>query len=114
MVEVVHAGNAGCFSVAGKTDRAVRAGLAGLFSISESHTALVNELPVDEDYVLLEGDVLEFFGEGRKGLGVCLTPSELMEKWDISDDEYQHLLEEGLPAERLPSGKAMPGFAGLR
>lgn len=104
MIEVIHAGSSGEFAAAGKTIRAVRTALVDYLNITDAHVATINEKPVEDDFVLQEGDVLEFFGDGFKGLGDLLTPSQLMERWGITQEQYQHWLEEGLPAETLLNG----------
>jgi len=38
---------------------------------------------------------------GRKGVGDLLTPEQLMQRWQIDNDKYRHLLKAGLPTLRF-------------
>jgi len=60
---------------------------------------------VGTDYQVQPGDVVEFStGWGWKGLGDLLTPEEIKSRWRLSEEEYQDLLDLGLPTVRFRTG----------
>ncbi|WP_298867570.1 helix-turn-helix domain-containing protein [uncultured Gimesia sp.] len=63
------------------------------FSISDQAIPLVNGKEVDENYVVLQGETLEFAKQsGVKGLGRLYTKEELAEFWGVSEDAVGGLL----------------------
>jgi hypothetical protein len=104
-VQVTHGANDGVFCVAGKTVASVRRGLATVFSISTEAEAFVGGSVVAAGYTLRAGDWLEFLRRrGRKQVGDLLTPEQLIQRWHITEEQYQQLLKAGLPTIRFEDG----------
>jgi hypothetical protein len=60
---------------------------------------------VGGEYRLRQGDRLEFrVRRGRKALGELLTAEQLMQRWQIDNDKYRHLVKAGLPTIRFEDG----------
>jgi len=107
LVKVIHGANEGVFDLAGHTVVVVRASLEVPFNIPPDAAAFVNGEMVDERFVLVPDDTLEFVKqEGQKGLGDLLTPEDLMARWRISTEQYQELRHRGLPVFTFPDGMA--------
>lgn len=93
------------FDLAGVGVEQVRSCLVDAFNVPPGAPALVNGIGVRLDYQLQPGDILEFLpGQGWKGLGDLLTPEDLIARWQITKEEYDELLDLGLPTVRLRSG----------
>jgi hypothetical protein len=102
MVEIINGPHQDSYPVAGWPVSKVRTALAGVFSIPPGAEALVDGHPVMGDAILQAGGTLEFIrASGSKGLGELLTPEQLKERWGITDDEYQRLLDKGMPIDSV-------------
>ena len=55
--------------LAGATVKQARESVAGTFGIPENAVSMVNGKPVDENYVLQDGDILKFDKKTSKFLG---------------------------------------------
>ncbi len=93
------------FDLAGIPVRGAQRALVDAFNVPADAPALVNGHRVDPDHRLRVGDILEFLpGQGWKGLGALFTPEDLIARWQITAEEYNGLLDLGLPLIRLRSG----------
>jgi hypothetical protein len=85
-------------NLAGRTVASVRRSLATVFSIPDHAEGFVGGSAVDGQYRLRAGDWVEFLQRrGRKGVGDLLTPEQLIRLWQITAEQYQQLLRDGLP-----------------
>src|SRR5262249_21754550 len=85
-------------NLVGKTVALVRRGLASIFSIPDDAEGFIGGSLVAGQRRLQAGDSLEFLvRRGRKGVGDLLTPEQLIERWHITEQQYQQLLKSGLP-----------------
>jgi hypothetical protein len=95
-------------NLAGKTVASVWRSLATVFSISTEAEAFIGGSVVAAEYRLRAGDCLEFLrrGWGRKGVGDLLTATQLIQRWHVTEEQYQQLLKDGLPTIRFQDGTA--------
>lgn len=103
---ITHGPSDSCFpNLVGKSIALVRRCLAGVFSISDDAVAFKDGSPVAPECRVEAGDEVEFLKmQGRKGLGELLTPEQLMQRWQITEQQYQQLLKAGLPTIRFEDG----------
>jgi hypothetical protein len=88
----------------GKTVGEARQLLKAVMGLPDNVKAKVNEQSVEPIYRLAEGDVLSFYLEsGQKGVGDVWTPQEFMEKFNLTTDGWEALIEEGLPIQSMPN-----------
>jgi hypothetical protein len=88
--------------LADKTVGSVRRSLASIFSIPDEADAWVGGSIVGPEYRLRAGDSVEFLvRRGRKAVGELLTPEQLIQRWNITEGQYQQLLKAGLPTIRF-------------
>jgi excisionase family DNA binding protein len=92
-------------NIVGNTVASIRRCLATVFSIPDDTEAFVGGSVVGPEYRLRAGDSLEFLKRwGRKGVGDLLTPEQLIQRWHITEEQYQQLLKAGLPTIRFEDG----------
>lgn len=105
-IRIAHGPNDFYFpNFAGRSVASVRRGLASVFSIPRDAEAYIGGSVVDPGYRLRAGDSVEFLKwRGRKGVGDLLTAEQLIERWHISEEQYQQLLKSGLPIIRFEDG----------
>jgi hypothetical protein len=102
---ITHGPNDGCFAVAGKPVASIRRALATVFSIPGDAEAWVGGSVVGPDYRLRAGAHLEFLvRRGLKSVGDLLSADQLIQRWQIHDEQYQQLLKSGLPTIRFEDG----------
>jgi excisionase family DNA binding protein len=112
-VKIIHGANEGFFDLQGTTIGIVRRRLRDVFNISSDAIAFVGGEKVIDDRAIHDGESVEFVrSNGIKGLGALLTPEELQDKWQINGNEYEELLNLGLPLLRFQDGSIRhPEFA---
>lgn len=104
-VRIVHGANEEVFDIQCRSVGDFRRALSQSFNIPAAAEAFVAGELVTDDQILRDGEVLEFVRvHGVKGLGALLTPDELRELWQITDEQYGELIVLGLPALRFQSG----------
>src|SRR5262249_45380113 len=97
-VQLGHGPRWGYYDVAGRAVPYIREHFRTALNIPEEAAPLVNGVPVGEDYETRAGDVVDFIRvSGQKGLGELIPADQLMAKWGITKQQYQELLEMGLP-----------------
>lgn len=95
-VRIVHGANEGRFTLAGKTVRSIAKSLRDAFNIPEDAQALVEGTEVNGDYIVADGDTVEFARSfGRKG-GLHDFWSEAEVLQFFSGEEMDELLKAGL------------------
>jgi hypothetical protein len=105
---ITHGPNDAYFEdIVGKSVASIRRSLATVFSIPTEADAFVGGSVVGPEYRLRAGDSVEFLvRRGLKSLGDLLTPEQLIERWHITEQQYQQLLKDGLPTIRFEDGTA--------
>lgn len=105
-VRVIHGANDVCYEVSGETVGRMRRALRDTHNIPDDARATVGESPVSDEHILVDGDHLHFARiQGKKGLGRLLAPDELQKEWQISREDYEHLLILSLPMVRLSANQ---------
>jgi hypothetical protein len=76
----------------------VRQALGNLLNLPQEAQSRANGIVVGEDYEIRAGDTVEFFrAAGSKGVGALFPAKKLMTALGINEEQYQELLELGLP-----------------
>jgi hypothetical protein len=92
-------------NIAGMTVASVRRSLETIFSIPDDAEAYVGGSVVAPGYRLRPGDAVEFLRRrGRKAVSDLLTAAQLLQRWHITPEQYQQLLQDGLPTIRFGDG----------
>ena len=105
VVHVVYGDQHDFFDLAGEFVAEVHTALAAAWGIPVDAISLVNGLEVGRKHLLQPGDELEFLSpQGEKGLGELLTPAQLMERWQITTQQYEELVRRGLPTLQMEDG----------
>src|SRR5262249_4644657 len=96
---VTHGANDWIFeNIAGTTVASVRRSLATIFSIPDDAEAYIGGSVVGPGYRLRAGAAVEFLRRwGWKAVGDLLTPQQLIQRWLLTPEQYQQLLQDGLP-----------------
>jgi hypothetical protein len=85
-------------NLGGKSIASIRRCLASIFDIPDDAEAYIGGSVVAPGYKLRAGDAVEFLkSHGRKLIGDLLTRRQLIERWNLTDQQYQQLLDAGLP-----------------
>lgn len=112
LVRVVSGANDRLFRLQGRMVGEVRRGLQQDFSLAADAVCLIGGVSVEDKRVIRAGEALEFLRPyGMKGLGALLTREQLIEAWEITAEEYEELLIQGLPMVRLSNGVRHPECA---
>jgi|GEM_PF-2085615 len=97
-VRIVHGANEDHLDFAGKTIGQLKRSLREVFNIPPEAVAYCCGDLASQQYLIEEGDTIEFVREqGVKGLGRLLSSNDLKSELSISDEQYNELLEQGLP-----------------
>ena len=101
-VKVIHGSHNETFdNLVNMNVASVLSSLKQIFNISDHAVASVNGVKVGMDHCLVTNDVLEFIKPfGQKGL----TPEQILKRWDISRNQYEKFVSEGMPTEPLDDG----------
>ncbi|WP_435018543.1 helix-turn-helix transcriptional regulator [Tundrisphaera sp. TA3] len=102
LVRIIHGANEDVLPLGGQHVGRVRHELSGLFNIAPNAPGKVGGRFVPENYLLREGETLEFTRPfGRKGVGQVWTKDEFCNLFTMGEADFEAMVARGLPVHRL-------------